>query len=141
MQFRCEFGQRHQNESATGHARVWKFNFRPSNNVRAVKKDIEIDDAGAARDQSFPAEIPLDSLQRVEQVARHEQSLPLHDAVQEPRLRLKIQRLGFIQRRSPKNAHTCFGQSRNGAFEVRGAVAKIRTEGEVDSFSVRHIEE
>ena len=139
MQPGRELGQRHQNEAAPGHARVWNFNLRRANNARAVEKDIEIDDAGAARDQFSAPEPALDSLQRMEQLARQEQSLSLHDAVQKPRLRAKIQRLGFIQRRSAKNAHTCFGQRRDGALEVRGAVAEIRTEGEVDEFAFEHI--
>ena len=110
-----------------------------ANNARAVEKDIQIDDAWAAREQFSASESALDSLQRMEQLARQEQGLSLHDAVQKPRLRAKIQRLGFIQRRSAKNVHTCFGQGRDGALEVRGAVAKIRTEGEVDEFAFGHI--
>ena len=104
----------------------------------AVEKNIEIDDARAARDQ-FPApQLALDSLQRVQQLPRRQRSFRLHDAIQKPRLREKIHRLGFIERRSAKHSHARFGQSVDGAFEIRGAVAEVRAEREIDELAVRH---
>lgn len=134
-----ELGQRHQNEAASGHARVRNFNLRGANNARAEEKDIKVDDAGATRRQSSAPERALDFLQRVEQLARQEQCLSLEDAVYKPRLRVKINRFGFIERRPAKNMHTCFGQGRDGALDVHDAVAEIRSEGQIDLFAFEHI--
>lgn len=65
-----EFSQRHQDEATVGHSRMRNFYLLGADHARAVEKNIEVDDARAARDDFSASEKALDSLQRMEQRLR-----------------------------------------------------------------------
>ena len=73
--------------------------------------------------------------------ARRQRSLRLDNAIQKPRLREKIHGLGFINRRPAQHSHASFRQGLDGAFQIRGPIAKVRPERKIDELAVRHTEE
>src|SRR5882672_8160120 len=115
--------------------------FFRADDARAVKYIIKVDDTRAARDELPASERAFNSLQRMQQLPRHQQSFRLHDAVQKPRLREKIHRLSFIERRPAEHLYARAGQSGDRALKIRGAVAKIRSEREIDELAAWHTRE
>ena len=84
------------------------------------------------------AELAFNGLQLFEQLPRPKRSFRFDNAIQKPGLREKIDRLRFINGRAAQNSHANFRQSFDGAFQIRGAIAKVRSERKIDEFAVCH---
>lgn len=95
-EFWREFGKRNKHEAPLRHARVGNFHARSADNAGIVEQNVEIDDSGTITNQLLASHLALDSLQRVQQLRGRQRSFRLHHAIQEPWLREKIHRLGFI---------------------------------------------
>ena len=130
--------QRNEHEPAFRQTRMRNLHSGFVNHVRAVEKNIEIDDSRAARDKLLAAELAFDRLQCFEQLPRRKRSFRFDNAIQKPGLREKIDRLRFINGRAAQNPHASFRQGLDGAFQIRGPIAKVRPEGKIDEFAVRH---
>ena len=84
------------------------------------------------------AEFAFNRLQLFEQLARRERSFRFDNAIQKPGLLEKIDGLSLINGRAAQNSHANFRQGFDGAFQIRGPIAKVRPEGKIDEFAVRH---
>src|SRR5258708_30171348 len=126
-----KFGQCNEDEAAFGEARMRNVHTGFLNHGCFVEKNIEVDDPGAARDKLPAAELAFDRLQLFEQSARHERSFRFDNAIQKPGLREKIDGLSLIDGRPAQNSDTNFRKGFDGAFQIRGAIAKIRPEGKI----------
>jgi len=139
--FGSKLGQGKEYEAALGQARMWNIQSCFMNYRFIVEENIEIDDPGPARDKLLAAETAFNRLQPFKQLARFERSFRLHNAIQKPGLREEINWLGLINGRAAQNPHANLLQGANGAFQIRGPVAEIRTEGKVNEYAVRHTRE
>jgi hypothetical protein len=67
-------------------------------------------------------------LQGLKQMARLKRSLCLYNAIQKPRLRKKIYRLGLINGGTTQDVHTNPGQCIDRVNDIRGSIAQVRAE-------------
>jgi hypothetical protein len=132
--------QGNEHEAAFGQARMWNFDSGFVNHFCIVEKNIEVDDPGTARDSLAAAKFAFDPLKRLEQLPRRERSFPFDYAIQKPGLREKIDGLRLINRRAAQNGHANSWQGFNGAFQIRGPLAKVGPEGKIDEVTFSHTE-
>jgi hypothetical protein len=111
------------------------------NHVCIVEKNIEVDDAGAARDQLAAAKFAFDLVKGFEQLPRREGSFPFDNAIQKPGLREKIDRLRLVKGGAAQNAHANSLQGFDGALQIRGPIAEVGPEGKINEFAFRHTRE
>ena len=133
--FGSKLGQGNQHEAALRKARMRNLHSGFVNHGCFIEKNIEVDDPGAARDKLLAAELAFNRLQPFEQLPRLKRSFRFDNAIQKPGLREKIDRLRLINGRAAQNSHANFRQGLDGAFQIRGPIAKVRPEGKIDEFA------
>ncbi len=131
-QFRCDFVQGNEDEAAIGEARVGNDEFGSADDARSVEEDVDIDGARAHGHAATAAERPLDLLQAAEKLERHQGGFGRDGAVQEGALIDAADRLGEVDGGLAERADAGLGQSVESARQMSGAVADVRSEGEID---------
>ena len=100
--------------------------------LTAVDEEVEIDEPWSPPLNSYPPERPLDSEERIEELAGGQGRLDRDGSIQEERLIDNADGIGLAQRRNRDHGHALDGcQQPDRLLESPLAIAEIRSEADV----------
>ncbi len=130
-------GEREEDKTALGQARMGDGKARGADNARTIEKDIEVEGPWGVAKGSAAAEAALDEEQQAQKAQRRQQSAGFDDAVEKPALGAQADGLRLVERRLAQDAHMRPAEHSHGALDVQGAVADVGAKRKVNG-CVRH---
>jgi len=128
---RGDFGQRGQDEVALKHARVRDLQVRLLDRAVGVKKDVEVDEAGAFGERLVAAHVGFDLAEGGEEFVGRKTGFGTESGIEEPGLVEVVDGLGFVEARDSFDADGMAVEELDGFAEVVGSVANVGAKGDV----------
>ena len=133
-----DFGERDEDEAALGKTGMRDFETGGTNDGGGVKEDVDVNGAGAERDEASPTELVFDAADGMKELERKERSFGGDTAVEKPGLMGEADRFGGVERGATRDADAGSFKKLESAGDVGGAVAKVGAEREIDLLGLNH---